>query len=417
MKGRNKMKIIVIGGSGLIGSKLVTKLREHGHKVVAASPSSGVNTLTGEGLTEALKDASVVVDVSNSPSFEDAAALKFFETSTRNLLTYEAAAGVGHHVALSVVGIERLPEYGYFRAKIAQERLIKGSSIPYSIIRATQFFEFIGRIADEGTEGNTVRLAPMLIQPMAADDVAGAVARIVVGTPVNGTVEIAGPDQFRLDDLIRRDLAARNDPREVISDPHARYFGGELSERTLVPGDGAPLGETRFENWLNQPARQIPNTSLQPAVGTGRREQLMTSSKPMLVLAFLITSTLIITSNLMAQEALTPPIAQETITPLITKDLAGLPGEQVLMYTVDFPPGFSSPIHRHNAQVSVYVLEGSVVMQVRGGKELTLRPGQSFYEDPNDIHVVSRNASSTKSAKFLVFLINKKGAPLVIPAK
>ena len=295
------MKIVVIGGSGRIGTRLVNKLREHGHEAVAASPNSGVNTLSGEGLAEALKGASVVVDVSNSPSFEDAAALKFFETSTRNLLTYEAAAGVGHHVALSVVGIERLPEYGYFRAKIVQEKLIKGSSIPYSIIRATQFFEFIGRIVDEGTEGNTVRLTSALIQPMAADDVASAVARIAVGTPVNGTVEIAGPDLFRLDDLIRRDLAARNDPREVISDPHARYFGGELSERTLVPGDDARLGETHFENWLNQPARQIPNTSLQPAAGTGRREQLMTSSKPMLVLAFLITSTLIMTSTLMAQ--------------------------------------------------------------------------------------------------------------------
>jgi uncharacterized protein YbjT (DUF2867 family)/quercetin dioxygenase-like cupin family protein len=421
-KGRNKMKIIVIGGSGLIGSKLVTKLREHGHKVVAASPSSGVNTLTGEGLAEALKGASVVVDVSNSPSFnspslEDVVALKFFETSTRNLLTYEAAAGVGHHVAVSVVGIERLPEYGYFRAKIAQEKLIKGSSIPYSIIRATQFFEFIDRIADEATEGNRVRLTSALIQPMAADDVASAIVSIAVGAPVNGTVEIAGPDQFRLDDLIRWDLAALNDPREVVSDPHARYFGGELSERTLVPGDDARLGQTRFENWFNQPVRQLPNTSLQPAAVTGRRKQLMTSSKPVFVLAFLITCTLIITSTLMAQKAVTPPMAQETITPLITKDLAGVPGEQVLMYTVDFPPGFSSPIHRHNAQVSVYVLEGSVVMQVRGGKEMTLTPGQSFYEDPNDVHVVSRNASSTKPAKFLVFLINKKGAPLVIPAK
>ena len=297
MKGRNNMKIVVIGGSGLIGSKLVNKLREHGHEVVAASPSSGVNTLTGEGLAEALKGASVVVDVSNSPSFEDAAVLKFFETSTRNLLTYEAAAGVGHHVALSVVGTERLLESGYFRAKIAQEKLIKGSSIPYSIIRATQFFEFVGRIADESTEGNTVRLPPALIQPMAADDVASALARIAVGSPVNGTVEIAGPEQFRLDELVRRDLAARNDPREVISDPHARYFGGELSERTLVPDDDARLGETRFEDWLSQPAHQIPNTSLQPAAGTGRREQLMTSSKPMLVLAFLITSTLIITST------------------------------------------------------------------------------------------------------------------------
>jgi len=267
------MKIVVIGGTGLIGSKLVKKLREHGHEAVAAAPNTGVNTLTGEGLAEVLKGASVVVDVSNSPSWEDAAVLKFFETSTRNLLNYEAAAGVGHHVALSVVGMERLPEYGYFRAKIVQEKLIKGSSIPYSIIRATQFFEFIGRIADESTEGNTVHLTSALIQPMAADDVASAVARIVVGTPVNGTIEVAGPERFRLDELIRRDLAELNDPREVISDPHALYFGGELSERTLVPDNDARLGETRFETWLSQSARQIPNTSLQPAASMGRREQ------------------------------------------------------------------------------------------------------------------------------------------------
>jgi uncharacterized protein YbjT (DUF2867 family) len=270
---RTIMKIVVIGGSGLIGSKLVNTLRKHGHEVVAASPSSGVNSLSGEGLAEALKGASVVVDVTNPPSFEAAVSLEFFETSTRNLLTYEAAAGVGHHIALSVVGMERLPEYGYFRAKIAQEKLIMGSSIPYSIIRATQFFEFIGRIAQEATKGNTVRLASALIQPMAADDVASAVAKIAVSTPLNGTVEIAGPDQFRLDELLRRDLAAFNDPREVISDPHARFFGGELSERTLVPYNDARLGKTRFESWLSQPTRQIPNRSLQPAAGTGRREQ------------------------------------------------------------------------------------------------------------------------------------------------
>jgi uncharacterized protein YbjT (DUF2867 family) len=247
------MKIVVIGGSGLIGSKLVRKLREQGHEAVAASPDSGVNTLTGEGLTEALRGASVVVDVSNSPSFEDAAVLKFFETSTGNLLAAEAVAGVGHHVALSVVGTERLAASGYFRAKIAQERLIKASSIPYSIVRATQFFEFVKSIADAATDGNMVSLAPVLIQPMAADDVASAVGRIAVGTPVNGTVEVGGPEQFRLDELIRRALSARNDPREVVADPHARYFGAELSERTLVPGNDARLGETRFEDWLSQP--------------------------------------------------------------------------------------------------------------------------------------------------------------------
>jgi uncharacterized protein YbjT (DUF2867 family) len=247
------MKIVVIGGSGLIGSKLVPKLLEHGHQAVPASPSSGVNTLTGEGLAEALAGAAVVVDVSNSPSFEDAAVLEFFETSTSNLLDAEAAAGVGHHVALSVVGTERLSEGGYFRAKIAQENLIKRSSIQYSIVHATQFFEFeLKRIADEATDGNTVRLAPVLIQPMAAEDVASAVGRISVGSPVNGIIEVAGPQQFRLDELIRRYLRERRDPREVITDPHARYSGAELNERTLVPGDDATLADTRFDDWLSQ---------------------------------------------------------------------------------------------------------------------------------------------------------------------
>ena len=246
------MKIVVIGGSGLIGSKLVRNLLEHGHQAVSAALDSGVNTLTGEGLAEALDSAAVVVDVSNSPSLEGAAALKFFETSTGNLVDAEAAAGVGHHVALSVVGTERLSESGYFRAKIAQENLIKRSSIEYSIVHATQFFEFIERIADGATDGDTVRVAPVLIQPMAAEDVAYAVGRISVGSPVNGIVEVAGPQRFRLDELIRRFLGERRDPREVITDPHARYFGAELDERTLVPGDDARLGETRFDDWLSQ---------------------------------------------------------------------------------------------------------------------------------------------------------------------
>jgi uncharacterized protein YbjT (DUF2867 family) len=248
------MKIVVIGGSGLIGSKLVTKLREHGHEAIAASPNSGVNTLTGEGLAEALKGASVVVDVSNSPAWEDAAVMKFFETSTRNLLAYEAAAGVGHHVALSVVGSERLLESGYFRAKIAQEKLIRESSIPYTIVRATQFFEFLKGLADISIDGDKVHLPPVLFQPMAADDVASGVGRIAVSPPVNGIVEIGGPEQFRLDELVRRRLATLKDSREVIADPHARYSGAEVSERTLVPGDDARLGEMRFETWLTQSA-------------------------------------------------------------------------------------------------------------------------------------------------------------------
>lgn len=250
------MKIVVIGGTGLIGSKLVNKLREHGHEAVPASPSLGINTLTGEGLAKALNGAAVVVDVSNSPSFEDAAVLNFFTTSTRNILDAEAAAGVGHHVALSVVGTERLSESGYFRAKTAQEQLIEASPIPYSIVHATQFFEFVKSIADAATVGDTVRLAPVLIQPMAAEDVASAVGRISVGAPVNGIVEVAGPEQFQLDELIRRGLSARHDPRDVIADPHARYYGAELGERTLVPGDGATLAETRFEDWLSRPAHQ-----------------------------------------------------------------------------------------------------------------------------------------------------------------
>jgi uncharacterized protein YbjT (DUF2867 family) len=250
------MKLVVIGGTGLIGSKLVTKLREHGHEAVPASPDTGVNTLTGEGLANVLQGASVVIDVSNSPSFADGPVMEFFTTSTGNLLKYEADAGVKHHVALSVVGTERLSESGYFRAKQAQEKLIRESSVPYSIVHATQFYEFVKSIAAGATEGNTVRLAPVFIQPMAADDVAKAVGMISVGAPVNGIVEIAGPEQFRLDELIRQGLKAKQDPREVVADRGARYFGALLGERTLLPGEGARLGEVRFEEWLGQPVLQ-----------------------------------------------------------------------------------------------------------------------------------------------------------------
>jgi uncharacterized protein YbjT (DUF2867 family) len=246
------MKIVVIGGSGLIGSKLVSKLREHGHEATSASPDSGVNTLTGEGLADALEGASVVVDVSNSPSFEDEAVMAFFKTATGNLLAAEAAAGVAHHVALSVVGTERLTESGYFRAKLAQEELIEGSSIPYSIVRATQFYEFIKRIAADATDGDTVRLPPALIQPMAADDVASMVGQVVVGEPLNGMVEVAGPELFRLDELVRGVLAKLDDPREVVTDPHARYFGLSPSERALLPGPDARIAGIRFGGWLQQ---------------------------------------------------------------------------------------------------------------------------------------------------------------------
>jgi uncharacterized protein YbjT (DUF2867 family) len=250
------MKIVVIGGTGLIGSRLVKKLDELGHEAIAASPNTGVNSITGEGLSEALKGASVVIDVTNSPSWEDAAVLKFFETSTRNLLAYGATAGVRHHIALSVVGTERMLESGFFRAKLAQENLIKASSMPYTIVRATQFFEFITKIADFSTEGNQVRLPPALIQPMAADDVAGALSRIATSSPVGGTVEIGGPEKFHLDELARKTLAALHDPREVIADPRGRYYGIAVNERTLIPENDVQLGETRLEAWLNQSAKQ-----------------------------------------------------------------------------------------------------------------------------------------------------------------
>jgi uncharacterized protein YbjT (DUF2867 family) len=248
------MKIVVIGGTGLIGSRVVARLREQGHDAIAASPASGVNTLTGQGLAQALHGAAVVVDVSNSPSFEAEASLKFFETATRNLLAAEAAAGVGHHVALSVVGTDRLLESGYFRAKLAQERRIEQGSIPYSIVHATQFFEFVNSIAGFSMVGDAVRLPPVLIQPMAADDVARAVTSVALEAPVNGIVEVAGPDELRMDALIRRGLEATHDPRRVVTDPQALYFGVHVDERTLLPERGARLANTTFEQWLSRQA-------------------------------------------------------------------------------------------------------------------------------------------------------------------
>jgi uncharacterized protein YbjT (DUF2867 family) len=244
------MKIVVIGGTGLIGTKLAGKLRQKGHEVIPAAPSMGVNTITGEGLDKALSDAEVVVDVANSPSFEDGAVLKFFETSGRNLLAAETAAKVRHHVALSVVGTDRLPECGYFRAKLAQESLIRASRIPYTILRATQFFEFVGGIVGTSADGQIVRLSPALFQPVASDDVAAVLADVTLGAPVNGVVELAGPERFSLDEFARRYLTATKDPRKVVADIHARYFGAELNDRSLTPGNNPRLGSVRFEDWL-----------------------------------------------------------------------------------------------------------------------------------------------------------------------
>jgi uncharacterized protein YbjT (DUF2867 family) len=249
------MKIVVIGGTGLIGSKLTEKLRAGGHDPLAASPNTGVDVITGKGLDEALAGADVVVDVANAPDWDDAAVMDFFQTSARNLLAAEAAAGTGHHLALSVVGTERLQGSGYFRAKLAQEEAIKAAAIPSTILRATQFFEFIGRIADSSTHDGTVPLPPVYFQPEAADDVAAALADIAAGAPVNGTVELAGPERFRLDELVRRFLSASNDPRRVVTDAHAPYYGLQVSdERALIPGDNARLGTTRFADWLSRSA-------------------------------------------------------------------------------------------------------------------------------------------------------------------
>ena len=249
---KSTMKIVVIGGSGLIGKKLVNNLRQRGHQVVAASPSLGINTLTGEGLADALAGAAVVIDVANSPSFEDKAVLEFFQTSGRNLLAAEATAGVGHHIALSVVGTDRLLASGYFRAKMAQENLIRASSIPYTIIRATQFFEFVGSIAQSATDGQSVRLPPAMMQPIVSDDVAAALADIAVEQPLNGTIELAGPEPIPMDELVRRFLSANRDARKVTTDVHAGYFGTAVNDQSLTPSDNPRLGPTRFEDWLSR---------------------------------------------------------------------------------------------------------------------------------------------------------------------
>ena len=400
------MKIVVIGGSGLIGTKLVNNLRRQGHEVVAASPSSGVNAVTGEGLAKALNGAQVVVDVANAPSWEDKAVLEFFETSSRNLLAAEAAAGVKHHVALSVVGTERLLGSGYFRAKMAQEKLIKASQIPYTIVRATQFFEFAGGIAQNATEGATVRLPSALMQPIAADDVAAALADVAVGKPMNGTLEIAGPEQIRQDELVRQFFSASGDQRKVITDARARYYGLDVNDQSLVPGTNPRLGSIRFAEWLTHNTPQSAPTSNR-------------SAKVATIAALLLCGigVLALSSRYAAADDSSTKDKEAKVTPLFSKDLTDFPGKEGLMVMVEYPPGSLDPVHRHNAHGFIYLLEGSIVMQVKGGKEVTLTPGQTFYEGPEDVHVVGRNASQTKPAKFVVFFVKNKGAPVLEPVK
>jgi uncharacterized protein YbjT (DUF2867 family)/quercetin dioxygenase-like cupin family protein len=412
------MKIVVIGGTGLIGSKVVNILRQRGHEVVAASPSTGVNTLTGEGLAEALAGAQVVVDVANSPSFEDKPALDFFETSGRNLLSAEKSAGVKHHVALSVVGTDRLTGSGpgslsgYFRAKMAQENLINASGIPFTIVHATQFFEFVKSITKSATGGSTIPLSSVLMQPMASDDVAAAVAEVALGQPVNGMIEVAGPDKIRQDELIRQYLSATGDSRKVVTDAKAGYFGIKVNDQSLVPGDNPRLGTTRFEEWLSRTTPQKKAIERQSAPASnlpGKVTKVVTLLLCGIVFAALSKVTVTMAAPTESKEA--------KLTELMSKDLTDLPGKEGLMLMIEYPPGSSDPIHRHNAHGFIYVLEGSIVMQVRGGKEVTLTPGQTFYEGPEDVHVVGRNASQTKPAKFVVFFVKDKGAPVLVPTK
>ena len=410
------MKIVVIGGSGLIGSKVVNILRQRGHEVVAASPSTGVNTLTGEGLAEALAGAQVVVDVANSPSFEDKPAMDFFETSGRNLLAAEKTAGVRYHVALSVVGTDRLlgsgpgSLSGYFRAKMAQENLIKASGIPFTIVHATQFFEFVKNIAQSATDGSTIRLSPVLMQPMVSDDVAAAVADVALGEPMNAMVEIAGPDKIRQDELVRQFLTATGDPRKVVTDANAGYYGIEVNDQSLVPGDNARFGPTHFAEWLSRTAPQKKAIERQSAPASNLPGKV-TKVVALLLCGIVFAALSKVTLTLAAT---TEPL-EAKVTELFSKDLPECPGKEGLMITVEYPPGSVDPIHRHPGHGFIYVLEGSIIMQVRGGKEVTLTPGQTFYEGPKDVHVVGRNASQTKPAKFVVFFVKDKGAPVLVP--
>ena len=411
---KNNIKIVVIGGSGLIGTKVVNILRQRGHEVVAASPSSGVNTVTGEGLAEALDSAQVVVDVANAPSWEDKAVLEFFEASSHNLLAAEAAAGVKHHVALSVVGTERLLASGYFRAKMAQEKLIQASPVPYTIVRSTQFFEFVPGIAQNATEGATVRLASVLMQPIVSDDVAAAMADVAVGEPMNAMIEIAGPEQIRQDELVRQFLRATGDARKVIADVNARYYGLQVNDQSLVPGQNPRLGSMHFAEWLSRATLQ-KKASERPAAPATSNLSAKVANVAALLLCGIGFAALSLGDAAAVDSSTNDKEAK--VTPLFSKDLTDFPGKEGLMVTVEYPPGSSDPIHRHNAHGFIYLLEGSIIMQVRGGKEVTLTPGQTFYEGPEDVHVVGRNASQTKPAKFVVFFVKNKGAPVLEHAK
>jgi uncharacterized protein YbjT (DUF2867 family)/quercetin dioxygenase-like cupin family protein len=408
------MKIVVIGGSGLIGRKLVNNLRQHGHEVMAASPSSGVNAITGEGLAQALTGAQVVVDVANAPSWEDAAVLDFFEASGRNLLAAEGAAGVGHHVALSVVGTDRLLASGYFRAKLAQENLIKASGIPYTIVRATQFFEFLGGIAQFSTVGQTVHLPPALAQPIAADDVASALAEVTLGAPVNGMIEIAGPERAGLDKLVGRFLSATKDPREVITDVDARYFGLVVNDQSLTPGANPLIGTTFFEDWLS---RYLTQKKGGEAGSSALRSSVASPGKIARALVFLcgIAFAAIGASAASAHDG---SDEKAKVTLVYEHALPNVPGKSIKGVLVEYQPGGSSPAHTHPHSAFIYatVLEGAIRSQVNDGPVIVYHAGESFSEMPGDHHRVSANASQTEPARLLaVFVVDTDEKNLTTP--
>jgi uncharacterized protein YbjT (DUF2867 family)/quercetin dioxygenase-like cupin family protein len=398
----NKMKIVVIGGTGLIGAKLVKNLEQQGHKVIAAAPSSGVNTLTGEGLEEALRGAQVVVDVANAPSWEDKAVLEFFETSSRNLLRAEAVAGVKHHVALSVVGTDRLLASGYFRAKMAQENMIKASAIPFTIVRSTQFFEFARGIAQNATEGETVRLPSALMQPIAADDVARALADVALGTPVNGMVEIAGPEQIRQDKFVRQLLEASADPRRVVADGHALYYGLTINDRSLVPEGSARLGSIRFAEWLRRNIAPTPT-------GKGAMPVPNLSSRAATAVALLVCIFGLAAVFLRDAGAHDASGKQSKVTVVFDRLLPNVPGKSMKGLLVEYPPGASSPAHTHANSAFIYatVLEGAVRSSVNGAPVKVYHAGENWSEEPGAYHGVSANDSKTEPARLLaVFVVN-----------
>jgi uncharacterized protein YbjT (DUF2867 family)/quercetin dioxygenase-like cupin family protein len=408
-----KIKVVVIGGTGLIGTKLVNNLRQQGHEVVAASPSSGVNTLTGEGLAEALNGAQVVVDVSNAPSWEDKAVLDFFGTSGGNLLAAEAAGGVKHHVALSVVGTERLLTSGYFRAKMAQEELIKASEIPYTIVRATQFFEFVGSIAQLATEGAIVRVPPVLMQPIVSDDVAAALADVALGQPINRMVEIGGPEQIRQDELVRQFLSATGDARKVITDVNARYYGIEVNDQSLVPGPNPRLGSVRFDEWLSRATPQKKSIEQQSAPASSLRRDL--AKVVVLLLCGIVFFALLRYS--VAQSSSTN---ESKVTLVFDHALPNVPGKSIKGVLVEYPPGGSSSAHTHAASAFIYatVLEGAIRSSVNGAPVKVYHAGDNFYEEPGAHHGISANASNTEPARLLaVFVVDSDEKNLTIPDK